>query len=70
MCPFIVGRRICLGESLARMELFLFFGALMQRFEWRFADDADKPNPLQGIGGITLSPPTHELRAIYRNTND
>ena len=70
MCPFVVGRRSCLGESLARMELFLVFGALMQRFEWRFADGADKPDPLHGIGGGTLSPPTHELCAIYRNTHD
>ncbi|KAL3861233.1 hypothetical protein ACJMK2_007281 [Sinanodonta woodiana] len=31
--PFLKGRRNCIGASLARMELFLFISALVQRFE-------------------------------------
>nr|AKH03511.1 cytochrome P450 3075A5 [Paracyclopina nana] len=30
--PFGVGRRICLGKSLAEKELFLFFTGILQRF--------------------------------------
>ncbi|XP_061455224.1 cytochrome P450 2W1 isoform X2 [Rhineura floridana] len=30
--PFSIGRRSCIGESLGKMELFLFFVGLLQRF--------------------------------------
>ncbi|XP_026560425.1 cytochrome P450 2W1 [Pseudonaja textilis] len=33
--PYSLGRRNCIGESLAKMELFLFFTGLLQKFTFR-----------------------------------
>ncbi len=35
LIPFGMGKRECLGESLARQELFIFFVALLQKFSVR-----------------------------------
>ncbi|KAF0295173.1 Farnesoate epoxidase [Amphibalanus amphitrite] len=35
--PFGIGRRFCLGESLARMEMFVLFTCLLQRFRFSAA---------------------------------
>uniref|UniRef100_A0A673AT64 Cytochrome P450 2K1-like n=1 Tax=Sphaeramia orbicularis TaxID=375764 RepID=A0A673AT64_9TELE len=66
--PFSAGRRVCLGESLAKMELFLFFTSLLQHF--RFTpppgvreDELDLTPAL----GLTLSPSRHELCAVVRH---
>ncbi|XP_022095076.1 cytochrome P450 2U1-like [Acanthaster planci] len=40
--PFGTGCRMCLGETLARTELFLFFAAIMQRFMFDLPPDAPK----------------------------
>ncbi|KAK7175350.1 hypothetical protein R3I93_002300 [Phoxinus phoxinus] len=66
--PFSAGRRVCLGESLARMELFLFFTSVLQSFRFTTppgvsVDDLD----LKGIVGITLNPSPHKLCAIRRS---
>ncbi|XP_069587684.1 cytochrome P450 2D15-like isoform X2 [Ranitomeya imitator] len=41
--PFSAGRRICVGEPLARMNLFIFFTSLLQHFEFCIPDDQPFP---------------------------
>ena len=62
---FVTGRRICLGESLARMELFLFVVSLVQRFELYPEDDQSQP-ALQPHFGVTRSPQPFKFRAVPR----
>ncbi|CAL8365197.1 unnamed protein product [Lota lota] len=63
--PFSAGRRACLGEGLARMELFLFFTSLLQRF--RFTPPpgvTEEELDLTPAVGFTLSPSPHQLCAV------
>ncbi|XP_004437986.1 PREDICTED: cytochrome P450 2D14-like [Ceratotherium simum simum] len=63
--PFSAGRRSCLGEPLARMELFLFFTCLLQRFS--FSVPAGQPRPSDhGVFGILVSPFPYQLCAVPR----
>ncbi|XP_004471250.4 cytochrome P450 2K6-like [Dasypus novemcinctus] len=65
--PFSLGRRMCAGESLAKMELFLFFTSLMQKFTFR---------PPSGVShldldltpdiGFTTRPMPHTICALPR----
>ena len=52
---FSMGPRVCLGESLAKSELFLFLASILQRFNFRMVDPNNPPS-LEGKQGITFSP--------------
>ncbi|MEJ1285178.1 Rhesus blood group-associated A glycoprotein [Cricetulus griseus] len=65
--PFSVGRRMCAGEPLAKMELFLFFASLMQKFTFLPPHGVSNldldltPDP-----GFTIQPRPHKIRALLR----
>ena len=66
-CYFFAGRRICAGESLAHMELFLFFTAMLQRFSFKLPAGAPRPDPEKPIAALTLSPPKYKMCALWRD---
>ncbi|XP_029452610.1 cytochrome P450 2U1 isoform X2 [Rhinatrema bivittatum] len=53
--PFGIGHRVCMGEQLAKMELFLMFVNLLQSFTFGLSDETSKPS-LKGRFGLTLAP--------------
>ena len=62
LAPFSVGKRVCPGETLARMELFLFFVGIMQTFSVRLEDPkADVEAIAKGVSGITRVPGPHRV---------
>ncbi|CAH1101321.1 unnamed protein product [Psylliodes chrysocephalus] len=63
--PFGVGRRMCLGEILARMELFLFFSSLLHSFDISVPEGETLPS-LKGIAGVTISPKAFKVKLTAR----
>ncbi|KAJ8362801.1 hypothetical protein SKAU_G00116320 [Synaphobranchus kaupii] len=64
--PFSAGQRACPGESLARMELFLFFTFLLQRFRFSPPSGVSEDElDLTPYLGLTLNPSPHQLCALY-----
>ncbi|KAM9770679.1 cytochrome P450 2U1 [Menidia menidia] len=53
--PFGIGHRVCMGEQLAKMELFLTVTSLLQAFKFRLPEGKPPP-PMQGRFGLTLAP--------------
>ncbi|XP_052770451.1 cytochrome P450 2D4-like [Mya arenaria] len=63
--PFSTGRRSCLGESLARMELFLCVTSLLQRFTMTSPLGSPPPST-EGVLGMTFCPKPFKMVAIPR----
>ncbi|KAI4885967.1 hypothetical protein NFI96_009925 [Prochilodus magdalenae] len=63
--PFSAGPRTCLGEGLARMELFLILVTLLRRFQFFWPEDAGEPD-FTPVFGITLTPRPYRMGVRLR----
>ena len=63
--PFSIGGRLCLGEQMARMEIFMFLVTLVQRFD--FGPDPHEtslPDIESGTNGLAFVPAHFKTVAI------
>ena len=60
------GRRICPGESLAKMEFFIFLVTIMQRFDFHLADGAEKSEQGDKTGLVHVP---HPYKLIFSVRN-
>ncbi|XP_041795851.1 cytochrome P450 2J6-like [Chelmon rostratus] len=63
--PFSAGPRMCLGEGLARMELFLVMVTLLRKFKFTWPEDAGEPN-YTPVYGVTLTPQPYRMKIQLR----
>ncbi|XP_051807634.1 cytochrome P450 2F2-like isoform X8 [Acanthochromis polyacanthus] len=63
--PFSTGPRVCLGEGLARMELFLIMVTLLRKFKFIWPEDAGEPD-YTPIFGATMTPKPYPMKVQHR----
>ncbi|XP_010183811.1 PREDICTED: cytochrome P450 2C19-like isoform X3 [Mesitornis unicolor] len=64
--PFSAGKRICPGEGLARMEIFLFTVTILQNFTLKAVVDPQELSIAPTLSGTGNVPPVYKLCAIPR----
>ncbi|XP_059190460.1 cytochrome P450 2F2-like [Centropristis striata] len=65
--PFSAGPRMCLGEGLARMELFLIIVTMLRKFKFTWPEDAGEPD-YTPVYGVTLTPKPYHMKIQLRET--
>jgi len=63
--PFSIGKRQCLGETLAKAELFLFFCGIVHEFRLCPEVEGELPSE-EYVNGITILPRPFKLRLHSR----
>lgn len=64
--PFSAGKRICAGEGLARMELFLFLTSILQNFSLKPVKDRKDIDISPIITSVANMPRPYEVSFIPR----
>ncbi|KAG8001819.1 Cytochrome P450 2F3, partial [Nibea albiflora] len=64
--PFAAGKRACVGEALARMELFIFLVTLLRRFTFSHAEGPDGINLIPEYSGFANVPRRYQIIATPR----
>ncbi|NWX86223.1 CP2H1 protein, partial [Nothoprocta ornata] len=64
--PFSTGKRVCAGEGLARMELFIFFTAILQNFTLKPAKDRKDVDISPMITVFANTPKPYEVSFLPR----
>ena len=63
--PFPAGKRVCFGEALAKMELFLILAKVYQRFKFLPGNKEDLPK-VDGFVFLTHEPKPYKIQARKR----
>nr|XP_042128954.1 cytochrome P450 2B1-like [Peromyscus maniculatus bairdii] len=64
--PFSIGKRICLGEGIARNELFLFFTTILQNFSVSSPVAPEDIDLTPKYSGVSKIPPTYQIHFLPR----
>ena len=56
LVPFGIGRRVCMGESLAKDTLFIFVTTLIKNLKFVNPENHPKPDPESYTDGFTIIP--------------
>ena len=62
--PFGIGKRVCMGDTLAKNEMFIFFVRMLQRIT--FHETSNKTNLNNVIRGIVTVPKPFEVKVLQR----